>query len=51
MGKGNEKKKKSKRSTLGLADKGCLGSWSHVAVQLISLMAEGEKFLVLAEAR
>lgn len=47
MGKGN--KKKSRRSTLGLADKGCLGSWSHVAVQLVSLMAGGERFLVLAE--
>lgn len=46
MGKGG--KKKSKRSTLGLANKGCLGLWSHVAVQLISLMPKGERFLVLA---
>lgn len=45
---GKEKKYKSKRSTLGLANKGCLGLWSHVAVQLIKLMPKGESFLVLA---
>lgn len=39
---------KLKRSSLGLANKGCLGLQSHVVVQLISLMPKGERFLVLA---
>jgi len=38
----------SKKSALGLANKGCLGLQPHVAVQLISLMPKGERFLVLA---